>query len=130
MGRLGRLDHAAAVPARLALPPARAASAPASTTAADRRSSRATSGTTRRWRGARPTRHISPEEAARIANDANVAHLAFYHLLPAPDGWLPRQLFARGVNQVRSNAWTIADDGSLYTLPLGSRAVRVGRVEA
>ncbi len=73
--------------------------------------------------------HISPEEAARIANDARVRHLAFYHLLPAPDGWLPRQLFARGVNAVRPGNWTIADDGSLYTLPLGSEDVRVGRIQ-
>jgi len=72
--------------------------------------------------------HISPEEAAKIANDAGVRHLAFYHLLPAPDGWLPRQLFARGVNQVRKGAWDIADDGSLYTLPLGSKEVRIGRI--
>jgi len=73
--------------------------------------------------------HISPEEAARIANEARVGHLAFYHLLPAPDGWLPRQLFARGVNRVRPSDWTIADDGSLYTLPLGSHEVRIGRID-
>jgi ribonuclease Z len=72
--------------------------------------------------------HISPEEAARLANDAGARHLAFYHLLPAPDGWLPRQLFARGVNEVRPSDWTIADDGTLYTLPLGSDEVRVGRI--
>ncbi len=73
--------------------------------------------------------HIAPEEAARLANDAGVVHLAFYHLLPAPDGWLPRQLFARGVDRVRPDGWSIADDGSLYTLPIGSREVRVGRMD-
>ena len=73
--------------------------------------------------------HISPEEAARIANDANVKLLVFYHLLPAPDGFLPRQLFARGVNDVRKNGWTIADDGSLYTLPIGTKEVRIGRIQ-
>jgi ribonuclease Z len=61
--------------------------------------------------------HISPEEAAAIANRAGVRMLVFYHLLPAPDGALPRRLFADGVDRVRRGDWTMADDGSLYTLP-------------
>ena len=73
--------------------------------------------------------HISPEEAATIANDANVKLLAYYHLLPAPDGFLPRQLFASGVNKVRKGDWTMADDGSLYTLPIGSTKVEIGRIQ-
>lgn len=73
--------------------------------------------------------HISPEEAARIANDAGVGLLVYYHLLPAPDGFLPRRLFAQGVNEVRSGGWTIAADGSLYTLPLGSREIQSGRID-
>jgi ribonuclease Z len=72
--------------------------------------------------------HITPEEAARIANDANVKLLVYYHLLPSPDGILPRRLFAQGVNNVRRDGWTIASDGSMYTLPIGSPAVRIGRV--
>ncbi len=40
--------------------------------------------------------HISPEEAAQNANEARVRLLAFYHLLPAPDGFVERRLFARG----------------------------------
>jgi len=74
--------------------------------------------------------HITPEEAARIANDAGVRLLVFYHLLPAPDGFLPRRLFSRGVDAVREGDWTIADDGSLYTLPIGSDEVRIGRVKS
>lgn len=73
--------------------------------------------------------HISPEEAATIANDANVRLLVYYHLLPAPDGFLTRRLFASGVNEVRRGEWTIADDGSLYTLPLGSKEVRIGKIQ-
>jgi hypothetical protein len=38
-------------------------------------------------------------------------------------------LFASGVNAVRSEDWTIAEDGSLYTLPLGSPEIRVGRID-
>jgi len=73
--------------------------------------------------------HISPEEAATIANDAGVGLLVYYHLLPAPDGALPRRLFAQGVDAVRPDGWTIADDGSLYTLPLGTDAIEIGRID-
>jgi len=72
--------------------------------------------------------HISPEEAAGLANDANVKLLVYYHLLPAPDGFLARRLFASGVNQVRPHGWTMASDGDLYTLPLGSDQVERGRI--
>jgi ribonuclease Z len=72
--------------------------------------------------------HITPEQAAQLANQAGVKLLAFYHLLPAPDGFLARRLFAHGVDRVRRGDWTIADDGSLYTLPLDSQEVRIGRI--
>ena len=73
--------------------------------------------------------HITPEEVATIANDANVKLLVYYHLLPAPDGFLMRRLFAQGVDEARRGDWTIADDGSLYTLPIGSKEILTGRVD-
>jgi ribonuclease Z len=73
--------------------------------------------------------HISPEEAAKIANRSDVNLLAFYHLLPAPDGFVMRRLFAQGVDAARNGDWTIADDGSLYTLPLDSGEIKVGRID-
>ena len=73
--------------------------------------------------------HITPEQAARIANQAAVKVLAFYHLLPAPDGVLARRLFAQGTAEVRHGGWTIADDGTLYTLPLRSNQIQIGRVD-
>jgi ribonuclease Z len=72
--------------------------------------------------------HITPEQAAQIANEANVKLLAFYHLLPSPDNFLTRRLFANGIDEVRRGGWTIADDGSLYTLPIGSEEVQIGSV--
>ena len=51
--------------------------------------------------------HITPEQAARIANQAGVRLLAFYHLLPAPDGVLARRLFAHGLSDARQGEWTI-----------------------
>jgi ribonuclease Z len=72
--------------------------------------------------------HITPEQAAQIANQAGAKLLVFYHLLPAPDGYLMRQIFGRGVSEVRVGDWAIANDGSLYTLPLGFDEIRMGRV--
>jgi ribonuclease Z len=73
--------------------------------------------------------HITPEQAAQIANEAQVKLLAFYHLLPAPDGFLARRLFAQGISEVRRGDWTIADDGTLYTLPIGSSQIHIGRID-
>ena len=50
-------------------------------------------------------------------------------LLPAPDGFLMRRLFAQGLSEVRRGDWTIADDGTLFTLPLGSSRVQTGRID-
>jgi ribonuclease Z len=72
--------------------------------------------------------HITPQQAVQIANDARVKLLVFYHLLPAPDGMLPRRLFAQGVDEARRGKWTIADDGNLYTLPIGSDTIEIGHV--
>ena len=73
--------------------------------------------------------HITPEQAAHIANEAQVKLLAFYHLLPAPDGFLPRRLFAQGISEARRGDWTIADDGTVYTLPIGSTQIHIGRID-
>ena len=70
--------------------------------------------------------HITPQQAAKLANDAGARLLVFYHLLPAPDGRLPRRLFAQGLDDAVAGEWTIADDGSLYTLPIGSDAIEQG----
>ncbi len=72
--------------------------------------------------------HMTPEQAASIANEAQVKLLVFYHLLPAPDNALTRRVFANGIAEARHGDWTIADDGSLYTLPLGTTDVRIGTV--
>jgi ribonuclease Z len=73
--------------------------------------------------------HVSPQEAALIANQAGVRMLVYYHLLPAPDGFLPRRIFGQGIDQVRRGGWELADDGSLYTLPIGSKEIRASRLE-
>jgi ribonuclease Z len=72
--------------------------------------------------------HVSPAEAAEIADAAGVRLLVLYHLLPAPDNALARRVFAQDLGRARDGEWRLADDGSLYTLPLGSTEVRVGRI--
>jgi ribonuclease Z len=72
--------------------------------------------------------HISPTEAAKIANEAGVELLVFYHFSPAPDSYLLKRLFSHNMNAVRKGRWEMAVDGSLYTLPAGSKEVRVGDV--
>jgi ribonuclease Z len=69
--------------------------------------------------------HITPEQAASIANEANVKHLAFYHLLPAPDNALTRRLFTQGISAARKGDWSITDDGSFYVMPIGSPVIRI-----
>ena len=72
--------------------------------------------------------HISPAETADLANKAGVKLLVLYHLIPAPDNFVAKKLFARGLNGARHGEWDMADDGSLYTLPIGSTSFRIGRV--
>ena len=47
---------------------------------------------------------------------------------PQPEGLLMRRAFAQGVSGARRGEWVIADDGSLYTLPVDSSDIRIGRV--
>jgi len=74
------------------------------------------------------TYHIAPEEAADVANKAGVKLLVLYHLIPTPDNFMAKRIFTRGMDGARRGEWDMADDGSLYTLPVGSRDYRIGRV--
>jgi ribonuclease Z len=76
-----------------------------------------------------PSYHTSPVEAAEAANEAGVKFLVLYHLTPPPPASLVERAFVRGVDAVRPRDWVLADDGLLVTLPSGSDAVEVGRIE-
>jgi ribonuclease Z len=77
--------------------------------------------------GERRDFRLTRPQFERLLN-AVAADTVFYHLLPAPDGILARRVFARGIDEARHGNWTIANDGSLYTLPIGSDTVRIGRI--
>ena len=73
------------------------------------------------------TYHTTPIEAAEIANQANVKHLVFYHLTPAPRNALMESMFVRGVNDIRKE-WTLSEDGTLVILPLNSEKIEITKI--
>ena len=76
-----------------------------------------------------PSYHTSPVAAAEAANEAGVKLLVLSHLTPPPPAALVERAFVRGVAAVRPSGWVLADDGLLVSLPVGSDAVDVGRID-
>ena len=70
------------------------------------------------------TYHMTPIEAAKLANMANVEHLIFYHLTPAPRNGIMESVFVRGVDEIRTD-WTLSRDGTFVVLPVGTEEIRV-----
>ena len=73
------------------------------------------------------TYHATPTEAAKAANLANVDHLIFYHLTPAPRNNLTERMFFRGVNDIRKD-WSSSEDGTMVVLPLDSDEIIITKV--
>jgi len=73
------------------------------------------------------TYHATPTEAAQAANLANVDHLMFYHLTPAPRNNLMERMFYRGVNEIRKD-WSSSQDGTMVVLPLDSDEIIITKV--
>ena len=73
------------------------------------------------------TYHATPPEAAKAANLANVDHLIFYHLTPAPRNNLTERMFFRGVNDIRKD-WSSSEDGTMVILPLDSDEIIITKV--
>jgi ribonuclease Z len=70
------------------------------------------------------TYHMTPIEAAKLANIANIEHLIFYHLTPAPRNGIMESVFVRGVDEIRTD-WTLSRDGTFVVLPVGTEEIRV-----
>ena len=73
--------------------------------------------------------HASRIEAAQAANEANVKELIFYHLTPAPQNFIAKIIFVRGVNEVRPDNWTLADDGTMAILPIESEDITITNIQ-
>ena len=74
------------------------------------------------------TYHTTPVEAAEIANLANVKHLIFYHLTPAPRNYITEAIFLRGVDEVREK-WTLSNDGTMVVLPVGNDEIIISKIK-
>jgi ribonuclease Z len=73
--------------------------------------------------------HLTPVQAAKLADDARVKALVFTHFGPnAPSNWLTRQIYLRGVKRV-GGPIHLADDGSMLSLPVNNEAVLWDRIE-
>jgi ribonuclease Z len=73
--------------------------------------------------------HLTPVEAAKLADDAKAKALVFTHFGPnAPTNWLTRSVYMRSVKRT-GGPIHLADDGSQLTLPVGSAAVEWGQID-
>ncbi len=71
--------------------------------------------------------HATTLEAAKAANEANVTHLVLYHLIPAPSNLILKNIFIRGMNDVRKE-WTLSEDGTMVILPLNSKDIIISNI--
>jgi len=71
------------------------------------------------------TYHTSPVEAAEVAKAANARMLALTHLVPAPNNFITRRMFMRGVTDAWNGRVELGRDGMHFTLAPGSEAIQV-----
>ena len=71
--------------------------------------------------------HATTLDAAKAANEANVAHLVLYHLVPPPRSFISKNMFTRGMNDVRKE-WTLSEDGTMVILPLNSKDIIISEI--
>ena len=71
-----------------------------------------------------PGYHSSPEDAAKSATAAGARHLLLYHIVPPLLVPGMDAAFLKGVPEAFAGPVTLGVDGSLFSLPAGSDAVR------
>lgn len=70
--------------------------------------------------------HSSPVDAAKIANEAKVKLLVFYHFTPPIPNMVAESIMTRGVAAERPQGTLVSSDGTLIELPLGSAEIKTG----
>jgi len=70
--------------------------------------------------------HTFPEEAARIARDANARHLVFHHFIPPVPMAILHRAFLGNSRQYFDGPITMGVEGMLFSLPAHSNAIEKG----
>jgi ribonuclease Z len=68
--------------------------------------------------------HTFPEEAARIAAEADVGHLVFYHIIPPLPVAFLKAAFLGDSKKYFHGPITVAVDGMLFSLPAGGKDIQ------
>ncbi|MDP3459169.1 MAG: MBL fold metallo-hydrolase [Hyphomonas sp.] len=69
--------------------------------------------------------HATPADAARAAQDAEVSRLVFYHTVPPMPSRRLNALFMRDAKALFDGPVEVAEDGLIFSLPAGNRAIDV-----
>lgn len=70
--------------------------------------------------------HVTPVQAAEIAQAAKVRHLVLYHLVPALPVRPLERLFVKGMSDAYDGEITVARDGTWIFLPPDTAGIEVG----
>lgn len=65
--------------------------------------------------------HATTEDLARLADEAEIGQLAFYHLVPAPRNAMANAAFTRGIPE----GTIITEDGMVFSLPSDSEEIMI-----
>lgn len=69
--------------------------------------------------------HTTPVEAAETAQEAQVGHLLFNHIVPPLPIQPLENVFVKGVDEVFDGEFTIGKDGTFVTLPANSKEIKI-----
>jgi len=75
-----------------------------------------------------PSYHASPEDAAKIANEAAVRHLIYYHVIPPLPSPILNSLFLGDATDYYKGPITMGSDGMLFSLPSNSREIKQKKI--
>lgn len=67
--------------------------------------------------------HASPEDAAKIASEAGVRHLVFYHIIPPLPSNRLNNMFLGDARDFYKGPITMGADGMLFSLPANSKQI-------
>ncbi len=72
-----------------------------------------------------PSYHSTPEDAAKIANLAEVKHLVYYHVIPPLPNAIVKYMFLGEAKSYYKGPITLGEDGMLISLPADSDRIEI-----